>query len=338
MAAPSKLAELEAAWRALSGDSFSEGWSTIIVGAALKIPVRAGRHFPGNEEALLLSFRAELLPAPDRMPSGKGFVVAEARLSSADIVGRSWVAIRRMQSGSQELFSRMAADVLDVLARLDGASEPLLVKTLLQRVRAWQDFMSRSSADKLSNEEEVGLVGELQFLRELLRSGMEPAAAIDAWQGPLDGIHDFISSDSAVEVKATLASGGFRVRISSLEQLDSLVFENVHLFAVRLVLAEKGMTLPEYIASIHELVGQADITALESRVLAAGFRFGTEDLYTRRFFVEERLMFKVGSGFPRLSRANVPAQVLEASYMLDIDQLRSIAVDPVVVIREFGVH
>lgn len=232
----------------------------------------------------------------------------------------------------------MAADLLDVIGRLDGGSEPVLVKTLMQRVRAWQDFMSRSSMDKLSNEEEVGLVGELQFLRGLLQSGVASSIAINAWQGPLDGIHDFLSGSSAIEVKATLASGGFRVRISSLEQLDSLVFENIHLFAVRLVLNEKGMTLPEYISSVYELIEMSDIPGFESRLLAAGFRFGTEDLYTRRFSIEECLMFEVGADFPRLSRANVPAPVLEADYVLDVDQLRAMAVDIGEVIEEFGVN
>lgn len=334
--AQSNLAELEAAWRALSRDSSAEGWSTIVVRNGLMIPARAGRHFPGNEEALLFSFRTELIPSADRMPSGRGFVVGEAQLSPGQVAGRSWVAIRRMQSGSQELFSRMAADLLDVLERLDGASEPLLVKTLMQRVRAWQDFMSRSSMEGLSNEEEIGLVGELQLLRELLQSGMSPAVAVNAWQGPLDGVHDFLSSTLAIEVKATLASGGFRVRISSLEQLDCLVFENVHLFAVRLVLDEKGMTLPQYISSVYGLVGPTDIPGLESRLLAAGFRFGTEDFYTRRFSIVERLMFNVGPDFPKLSRANVPAQVLEAKYVLDLDQLRERAVDIGVVIEDFG--
>lgn len=336
--AQNNLAELEAAWRALSRDSSSEGWSTIDVGDGLSIPARAGRHFPGNEEALLFSFSAELIPSADRMPSGKGFIVGGAQLSPGEVAGRSWLAIRRMQSGSPDLFSRMAADLLDVLGRLEGASEPLLVKTLMQRVRAWQDFMSRSSMEKLSNEEEIGLVGELQLLRELLQSGAEPALVVNAWQGPLDGIHDFLSSTSAIEVKATLASGGFKVRISSLEQLDSLVFENIHLFAVRLVLDEKGMTLPEYISSVYDLVGPSDIPDLESRILAAGFRFGTEDLYTRKFSVEERLMFGVGPDFPRLSRANVPVQVIEANYVLDIDQMRNTAVDIGGVIEKFGVQ
>lgn len=285
----------------------------------------------------MFSFRSELIPSADRMPSGKGFVVGDVKLLPGEIAGRTWIAIRRMQSGSPDLFSRMAADLIDVLGRLDGAPEPLLVKTLMQRIRSWQDFMSRSSIDKLSNEEEVGLIGELRLLVELLQAGVEPSAAINSWQGPLDGIHDFISSTSAIEVKATLASGGFRVRISSLEQLDSLVFENVHLFAVRLILDEKGATLPEYISTVYELIGPSDVPGLESRILATGYRFGTEELYTRRFSVEERLMFSVGPEFPRLSRANVPRQVVEAKYVLDIDQLRNNALDVGVVISEFGV-
>lgn len=334
--AQSNLSELEVAWRALAESSPGEGWRTIVVASELPIPVRAGRHFPGNEEALLFSFRADLVPSPDRMPSGKGFVVGEAKLHTGETYGRLWMGIRRMQFGSPELFSRMAADLLDVLGRLKGAAEPILVKALIQRVRAWQEFMSRSSMEKLTSEEEVGLFGELQLLRRLLQSSMDPAIAIGAWEGPLGGIHDFLSRNFAVEVKATLASGGFRVRISSLEQLDSLVFESIHLFAVRLVLDEKGLTLPEQIGRLYELVGPSDQVSLESRVLAAGYRVGTEDFYSRRFSIVECLMFCVDDSFPRLSRGNVPAQVVEANYVLDVGQIKHLSVDIDGVIDDFG--
>lgn len=334
--AQSNLSELEVAWRALAENSSGEGWRTIVVANRLPISVRAGRHFPGNEEALLFSFRSDLVPSPDRMPSGRGFVVGEVKLSGGEAYGRVWMGIRRMQSGSPELFSRMAADLLDVLGRLQGAGEPILVKALIQRVRAWQEFMSRSSIETLTSEEEVGLFGELQLLHRLLQSGLDPAIAIAAWEGPLGGVHDFLSKSFAIEVKATLASGGFRVRISSVEQLDSLVFENIHLFAVRLVLDEKGLTLPEQIGRLYELVEPSDQVSLENRVLAAGYRVGAEDFYSRRFSVVECLMFCVNDNFPRLSRGNVPAQVVDANYVLDVGQIRHLSVDIGGVIDDFG--
>src|SRR5688572_29231179 len=57
MALRSEGEELVAAWRALAGDQAAEGWRTIPIVPVGPCRLLAGRHFPGNEEALLWDSR-----------------------------------------------------------------------------------------------------------------------------------------------------------------------------------------------------------------------------------------------------------------------------------------
>ena len=48
--------ELLLAWKALSGSSAIDGWRMINIDADISCKARAARHFPGNQEVLLLGF------------------------------------------------------------------------------------------------------------------------------------------------------------------------------------------------------------------------------------------------------------------------------------------
>ena len=101
-----------------------------------------------------------------------------------------------------------------------SADEVPLLPLFTGRIRAWQAFMEAGRADVLSPAAEVGLVGELRFLQQILDAGVEPSIAVDGWCGPIDGLHDFLLGTGAVEVKTTTTSGEFPATIASLEQLD----------------------------------------------------------------------------------------------------------------------
>ena len=72
----------------------------------------------------------------------------------------------------------------------------------------------------LSQEAEVGLFGEMVVLKALLEAGVPVEVVLNAWQGPLDGLHDFLIGSGAIEVKTTLSTNGFPATVNSLEQLD----------------------------------------------------------------------------------------------------------------------
>ena len=91
---------------------------------------------------------------------------------------------------------------------------------------------------KLKRHEQQGLIGELAFLKVLIKS-LGIKNAIDSWKGPDKLAKDFLLSSVGIEVKAK--QGGLKglVQISSEYQLDS-----EDLSKLFLVVLERGIVMP----------------------------------------------------------------------------------------------
>ncbi len=315
---PRPIDEFLAAWAALSGLGEEEsGWRGIPVTSAGVCELMAARRFPGNEEALLACFPTARLESSERLPEGKGFEVVRA-----DPFGdcRTWIALSRKESGSPELFAEMVGDVAGAMDTEAAGGEAVILRTMLRRVRMWQQFMSRG-AGPLSPEAELGLAGELYFMTLLLDAGVLPESVVRGWVGPDDAPQDFLLGDGAIEVKATMSSSGFPVKIGSLEQLDDAVASPLFLAAVRFASTEGGATLPEMVAEVsRRLEGEPGVTThLSERLMAAGYSETHAGQYSRRFEPKEKRVLFVTEGFPRLTPGVVPPGVTRVLYEINLD-------------------
>lgn len=324
-----KKEELLVAWRALGGQVDDDGWSTIAVSTETPCRVLAGRHFPGNEEALLFGFRAIRVPPTNQLPQGHGFLVSKA--APRESLGSTyvWITLCRQIAGSLDLFVTMADDVIITLNGLKHLNDEGLFHVFLARIRAWQSFMHHGKDDFLDSEKEVGLFGELEFMRELLSSGLPPMIVINGWEGPFEGIHDFRFGNGAVEVKTTLSSIGFPAKINSLEQLDDTLVQPLFLAGIRLALNTSGITLPEQVDGLRNILSKTPeaLAMLNSALLNVGFFEATSDRYTRRFLFSERKIMCVFAEFPRITRSNIKIEIRKAKYELDLDMITGCDVD-----------
>ncbi|MBX3670794.1 MAG: PD-(D/E)XK motif protein [Rhodocyclaceae bacterium] len=320
MALQSKREELLASWRALAGNQEGEGWRTIPIAHGGPCRFLAGRRFPGNEEALLVGFNSVRVPSGDHLPEGRGFLVSVASLVG-DVADRVWVALCRQSAGSLDLFAMMTDDVVTTLQALRGADDERLFNMFLARIRAWQDFMRRGGDGVLSPDAEVGLFGELEFLHDLISAGLPASTAVDAWQGPLDGVQDFILGPGAIEIKSTVSPSSFPARIGSLDQLDDSLTRPIFIAGIRLAMTNSGRTLPDQVLVLRGLMADepAALSLFDTRLLHAGFLDVTADRYTRRFSRMATRMLEVTDGFPRLTRANVAIEIRMARYEIDLD-------------------
>lgn len=320
MALLSDAERLNAAWRALAGGGQGEGWRTIPIELGGSCPLLAGRYFPGNEEAVLIGFGPVSVPADNLLPQGHGFRVEKVKHEmpgSAHV----WVSLSKQTAGSLDMFSRMAEDVISMLRSYDHTDDQMLFHMFLGRINAWQEFMQRGRADILSPDAEVGLVGELIVLKMLLDRKLSAPTVLDSWQGPLDGLHDFLIGNGAIEVKSSVATSGFLATVGSLEQLDGSLVTPLFLIGIRLSLCSSGKTLPEIIYEISSLLDPLPGTKgkLEVLVLRAGFLWAFSDCYTRRFLHADTRFIPVSPGFPSLTRGNVNPAIRKARYELDLD-------------------
>lgn len=318
MALQTDRERLQSAWRALAGDGVDDGWRTIpIEGGPNRL--LAGRHFPGNEESILVGFNSVRMPPDSRLPQGRGFRVEKVRYDIGGD-GQVWVSLSRQLAGSLDMFVRMAEDVIGMLRAYGHANDETLVQLFLGRIKAWQEFMERGREDVLGPEAEVGLFGELSVLKMILEALASPIVALESWHGPLDGLQDFLIGTGAIEVKSTVAVNGFSATIGSLEQLDDSLVQPLFLAGIRLSLDSYGRTLPEFITELGGLLSDnpAAKGMFENLVLRAGFLWAFSDSYKRRFTHTDTTIMPVGENFPNLTRGNVNIAIRKARYELDL--------------------
>lgn len=338
MAQQTERDELRSAWRALAGSTANaEGWSTIPLALTGQRRLRAGRHFPGNEEALLVGFTSVQVPPADQLPQGQGFLVSKVELGAEG--SGLWLALSRRSDGSLDMFTMMALDVISTLNDGSATAEERLFQLFLARIRAWQDFMRRGTETTLGPEAEIGLFGELVFLRSTMEVGLPSAVATEGWLGPMNGIQDFVLGGGAVEVKTTIATLGFPATIGSLEQLDDSSRQPLFLAAVRIGLNNAGMSLPTIIEDTRALLGEnpAALHTFNIKLIHAGYLDAAAIHYKRTFAHVSTKIFHVKEGFPRLTRARIPQPIIQARYELDIDGVEADAIAIRMALEQLGV-
>lgn len=314
--------DLALAWKHLAAsDPTQEGWRTISITSDRGAHLLAGRRFPGNEEALLVGFTGLSIARMDIPGESEGFAVESVTLNGSDV---SWLAVTRKAGSNLDLFQKMIRELADItLAHADSSSEKSF-RALVGRIRAWQEFM-RKSRTALCAEEERGFVGELSMLVRLIELGLPAVAVLRAWEGPLDGIHDFVFGSGAIEVKSSLSSVGFPARIASLDQLDDAHHQPLFVAAVRLRVDVEGLTLPQHIGLLRKCLGgdSESLRLFHDRLLSAGYNEAQSHYYDQRLSVSDVRLIEVAEGFPRLIPGNVPVGVRKVNYDIELDQIQA---------------
>lgn len=314
------IEEIQLAWDSIKTVQGSSGWNTVAVLPSHPGRFRAGRNFPDHSEALLTGFRTSAIAHSERLPDGLGFQVTRLDVQQD---GLTWLALTRSPNGNLELFTTMVADVLDAVLTAGSGEDSRDLRVFLGRIRAWQEFMRKGSIP-LSAENEVGLVGELTLLGKMIGAGVSPDIAVNAWVGPTaDGIRDFALGFGAIEVKTTVSSNGFVAKIGSLEQLDDTNCKPIFMGAIRFSLAEGGLTLPEKVAEIREILEADPLTLadFEDRLLAASYLTDHAPQYHRRFSLQEISLLEVDKDFPCMTHGNVKPGVVSARYEVNLEHL-----------------
>lgn len=325
------------AWSSLAGGDHESGWQTISIAPAGPLLLSAGRRGPDDCEAFMVGFEAITLGSAIVLPEGQGFAVQRVVTKDRTTL---WLALTRKSDGSQELFLDMACNVAGALdeAAASATSVPNLLGVFLGRVGAWQEFMRRG-AKVMSAETEIGLVGELFTLLEIIKEGVPVGTVVESWVGPLDGVQDFVLGTGALEVKSTLAPSGFSARIGSLAQLDDSVRQPLFLIGMRLSQDDIGHGLPALVHAARESVKQepAAACALDDRLIAGGYFDMHADRHTRRFKLSATIVVRVSDGFPRLTAGSVPLGVSSVTYDIDLDNATGLRIDITTALKQLGV-
>lgn len=302
--------ELEADWRSISG------YCSRRLPDRAPCPVYVGVEKPSNSRSLLVV--GPVVPG-FRLPESRGLAVRtiEPTIGSP---GSVTLAVVLRDATFSEVFDSIVEDITERLTHCH--SEEAAMETVVSRVRLWQLFLEKQGEPGLGRDGQLGLYGELWFLRHVLLSALRPATAVRAWTGPTGTNQDFQLGVIAFEIKATAAKQHQRLAIASERQLDSTGLDSlvlVHLsFDVR---QGAGETLPSAIADLIKRL-RADSTALadlSDRLLAAGYSHELAESYGGVGYTEREHHFMLVSGdFPRITESDLRRGIGDVRYSISV--------------------
>lgn len=222
----------------------------------------------------------------------------------------------------RELFQHLCEDI--VRASQDKVGHDAFLATTIRRAWKWHSLLRGGGRQRLSPEEQQGLIGELLFLERLV-SELNPKAALNAWRGPLDEPKDFAFADRAVEVKARHI-GKDAVKISSESQLQVIDGQTLFLIVVGLSPATAdtpdSICLDGLVERIRESIAGVDPSAdegLEARLLSAGY--SQDEGYSDAWWKPVAFnAYAVLDDFPRLEASTLPVGVSSVTYWLALDR------------------
>lgn len=218
-----------------------------------------------------------------------------------------------------DLFATLCRDV--VLAGEEGVDTPDALNRSIRRTLRWHHLLRGGTSDRLSIEEQRGLVGELQMLGLLCnRTGLR--AAIESWKGPEGAAKVFELFQMCIEVKARRGAARPYVQISSEDQLADVDGAGVFLrvYEVDAAIRLEGHTLTDHVKLIDEVFKVGDLEAYqmwETALAAVGFDWD-HDYSDRRWSVGKIATFLVEGEFPRLPTP-VPNGVINVKYAVSLE-------------------
>lgn len=264
-----------------------------------------------------------------RLPRLRGLSVETLPDPGTD---RQFLVLRLLDNPSRELFHRLCLDIIDATA--GAATEKEAIDRFLARTWRWHRLLSGGVDGRLSEEEQKGLIGELDLLCHQLLPLLGGLGSIEAWTGPFGAPKDFEIGRLCVEVKARRGAAVPQVLISSEHQLDTSGIDGLFLQVVEVTPANAagadGRTLSQVVTEAREAVAAHDPAALQlldERLAAVGFVEST-DYSDRRWIIGGRLLFQVADGFPRIVPGMHPVGLGEVRYAISLPACERWLVDP----------
>lgn len=288
----------------------------------------------GHKCLLVFRYKADSQPKTPS-PKLKGL---EITFTEQDQHGTCSLLLKLLDSAQRDIFHRLCTDIVGATSSAKTESEA--VTLFLARTWRWHHLLRGGFDQKLSSEEQKGLIGELVVLESLLLPNLSVKDAIAAWTGPLGAPKDFEIARLCIEAKARRGAATPFVAISSEYQLDTSGVDALYLHVMELDRATEGadeaFTVTDVAAKVRDQMTRLDISStqqFESLLMSSGFSW--QDDYTDSRWVEgSRSLFEVRDAFPRVTTESFPSGVTNVRYSIALKDCIGFRVSSEVVVNK----
>ena len=263
-----------------------------------------------------------------KLPNLSGINVEKIPITSR---GKDWaVKFELDDPDEKEIFFSLCQDLFDSSKSI--STEQGIVDNISQRAWRWHHLLRGGSNEKLSFEEQKGLIGELLVLEKILDTGFDPVTALQCWTGP-NAPKDFEIGSYCIEVKARRGAAKPFVTINSEDQLDESNVDAMYLYVVNLT---RSPSDPPNTFSLTDLIDKlvekmADIDLGSPRLffgLLASSGYDTSHNYSEDLFVEgEHFLYEIKDDFPRITASEIRSGTSKVRYSIALNDCQPYELD-----------
>lgn len=218
----------------------------------------------------------------------------------------------------KDIFYKFCEDIIES-TRLNNKEDGFA--PAVDRWNTWINFFSKSSLP-LSENEVLGLIGEVYFLQNVMIDKYGKEIALDSYIGTDQAHKDFEVHDTWYEVKS-IHNSVRTVKISSIEQLDANTTGNLEIitFDQSTTTYEGNITLNKLISGFRSTLDRKWQLLFDEKMRKASYLEDERyDEYNFLFVgIDE---FTVTSDFPKLTKESLPSGITKASYEIDISAIQ----------------
>lgn len=254
----------------------------------------------------------------------KGVQVSTRELVVSGGSQKEYIDLICREPSGYHIFNSIAGEIAQKIAETNEDSDSIGIITGI--LAKWKQFWGSLPQDILTMEEQVGLFGELFFLRFWLLPKYGKQVVL-AWKGPNGERHDFILGERSFEVKTSASSTGHVHRINGVNQLEELSVGGLYLSSFWLRQIERAeYSLASIIESCRDyLEPDTEIFSTFNMLLS---RSGYSEIHKteydkRRYEILESALFLVDEHFPKITETSfstrLPDQIEELDYSINLN-------------------
>jgi len=244
---------------------------------------------------------------------------------------KNFLIIEETNKENEEIFNLFAQSLIDNLVYQSYVSLYQQVYTVLEN---WHEFFRMPFLKKLTIEEEMGLFGELTYIKKWLDfHPSELPTIIQNWKGPLRNRVDFVMAQKGIEIK-TIDSGKLKEEIhianeKQLELTESL--KSIYVYTIKVNFTDNsGVNIQTLIDEIEErLLKQTPYLAIQFKELLMEIEVSLANINyeVQDFIIEEEAVYEVNAAFPTITSKDLSLGISNVSYKIDLSHCEQSIVD-----------
>lgn len=245
--------------------------------------------------------------------------------NSKDGLGELFLILTKKEDW--QIFKILCDDLISETHKFN--TDEKIIDAVEIRLKRWQQLLKQETHKELTSEIQMGLFSELLCLRDLIAPKIGIKQAIISWVGADFDKQDFLTDNSAIEVKSYRTSKGKVVLISSGQQLTSEK-EALFLVSYGLTNSANGQSIKDISESIQKLLEPEPdniSNIFESKLMSYGY---VQELIKEsliEFIADNVTTFFVTEDFPKIETRNLKTQITSVKYTIDLSKCVEYEID-----------